>query len=61
MPLTVDGDHARLLAAVNGARSVRQCIERARGGGDQALDREPAREFFRTLWRLGYVYFAIPS
>jgi SAM-dependent methyltransferase len=62
-PVTLDGSHARALAAIDGRRSVRACCERAGAGtGGAGEDMASfARDLFRTLWRVGYVHLAMPG
>jgi SAM-dependent methyltransferase len=48
---------AAVFARIDGRRTVRQCLEAAGLQGDWAAIVAAARDFFRSLWRVGYVLF----
>jgi hypothetical protein len=60
-PAQLDGRKAALFSQVDSKRSVRQCLESAGIGGQSRAAVEFARNFFRSLWRVGYVLFRLPA
>jgi SAM-dependent methyltransferase len=59
-PVPLNNWQALLFSQIDGRRTIRACLEKT-GRGVVAADLvEFARNFFRSLWRVGYMVFRMP-
>ncbi len=60
-PLELQPWQAAVFSAMDGRRTVRQCVQAAAPDADAATIASRGRELFRLLWRVGYVRLRLPA